>query len=255
MIKVAVIEDDKATSKLLIKLLCDIDGIDLVGNAFNGQSAVDLICHKKPELVFFDIELPDKNSFEVLEDLSNKGVNFSCVFISSHKHYAIKAIKVSALDYILKPFTKDDLKFAIKKYHDNKNLMVKKFTSAPPTNQDEYANQAPHFVLTSSKKYKFLRPEAIIYCSSKNYSTQVYFTSGESMLITKTLKEFENILGAYGFLRIHNSHLINSVHIKSINRSSKGSASVVLSGEVELPVSRRRKEILLDYLKQSKIPL
>lgn len=248
MIKTVIIEDDKATMKLLKRMLNNIKHIDIVGVAMDGKSAKKVIKKTHPNLIFLDIELPDINGFDLLAELEVENTNFSVVIVTAYKDYAIQAIKVGVTDYILKPLRQSELKNAVDKFLASNRIQgvrekphaLKGYLRKSPTSQT-------HVVLPSSKDYKVVDPQDIIRCESDSYYTQVYLKNGQTVLVSKTLKEFEAFLKDLGFIRPHNSHLVNVNHIKNYDRTPK-EAHILLSNGERIPVSRRRKVTVKKYL-------
>jgi len=249
MIKAVLIDDDKITLEIFERMLNDIyQGIEVIGKARSAKEGAALIKRKKPDLVFLDIEMPGGNGFSMLEEFDD--IDFEVVFVTSHDEYAIKAIKFSALDYIVKPVKKDELNSTIKRFLKNKNK-----DSAYLRHEvlkDSLNNELPlsHIVLPSAKEYKIVRSDDLYRCESDSYYTNVFLKNGEKVIVSKTLKEFEQMLTDDGFVRVHNSHLVNINYVNSFNRNDGG--FVMMKDGTKIPVSRRKRENLLTILRKNK---
>jgi len=247
MIKAVIIDDDRVSLIMLRKMILDnFGGIDIIGEAYSADQGIQLIKRIKPELVFLDIEMPHKSGFDMLDAFDT--IDFEIIFITSHDEYAIKAIKISALDYILKPIKADELKAAINKFlknHNSKNQALRHNVL-----KNELKNETSNplsIVLPTSREFHITSPNDIIRCQSDSYYTNVFTLKGEKIMVSRTLKEFEGILSESGFIRVHNSHLVNTLHVKSFHKSEGG--YLIMSDNEKIPVSRRKKENILSYLK------
>jgi two-component system LytT family response regulator len=243
MIKAVIIDDEKKSREalaLLIERYCP--NVNIVAQADGYISGMDVIKSNKPDLVFLDIQMPDGSGFKLLEDIGN--INFEVIFTTAYDQYAIKAIKYSALDYLLKPILPDDLISAVEKAGKkqngddasaNINFLIENFK-----------NQNTDFkkiVLASIKGSYMVEVKNIIRCESDDYFTTFYLTNGEEVLVSKTIKAIEELLEDYNFLRLHRSHLVNIIHIKSYNKRVDG-GTVIMKDGTEIPISRRKKDIL-----------
>ncbi len=246
MIKAVIIDDEKRSRETLVGMIeryCP--SIEVLGQADGCQSGIQKIKELSPEIVFLDIQMPDGSGFKLLEDLDE--YNFEVIFTTAHDQYAIKAIRFSALDYILKPINPDDLKYAIEKYLEkqnkgqiNKNIQVLLDNIKSP-------NIDPKIILSTTEGIHIVKTDDIIRCESDDYYTRFYFINDSMILISKTLKQHEEILSDYNFIRTHKSHLVNIKHIKSY---LKNEGIITMSDGSKIPVSRRKKEKLIELLNQ-----
>lgn len=216
----------------------EIDNLDMpievVEKFTNAQKAVDYLVYNsdKIDLIFLDIQMPTMSGLEFLDHFKIR--DFEVIFVTAHDEYAIKAIKESALDYILKPVESSELKKSIEKLIAKKSASVKQRKSQPISKVS----------IPIENKMVFIDPRDIIYCKSDgNYSH--IFTKNDKFLISKTLKLIESMLPESLFYRIHQSYLINLSHIKSFDRSSN---YIKLINQKELPVSRSKRKDFLDQL-------
>jgi two-component system, LytTR family, response regulator len=246
MTKAIIIDDELhciETLKEKIKIYCPT--IEVIDSFVKPQSALDYLMTESPDIIFLDIEMPVINGFTLLEKL--KDINFRIVFTTAYDQYAIKAIKFSAFDYLLKPIDKDDLMLVA----DRINLVTKKSTvesqigvllqQIKNTNND----QLKISIHTSEGIVFPLLHDIIRIESSSNYSV-FYFNDGSKKMVSKTLKDFEEILCHHDFFRIHNSHLINLSRVKTFHKTDGGLVEMYNGDKVE--VSRRRKDEFINAL-------
>ena len=246
MIK-ALIIDDEPSAVTTLRLMLDryVPEIRELISTNNVVEGLELIKSFQPQLLFLDIQMPVMTGFEMLKRLPE--INFNIIFTTAHDQYAIEAIRFSALDYLLKPIDADELraaadKFIIKKtlesYHQSlyNNLLhnisatdKKDFRLALPTNKETF----------------FCHPEEIIRLEGESNYTRFYFTDKKILLTSRTLKEYEEMLAAHGFLRVHKSHLVNKKYIVSYNAEGM----LVMKDSSKVEISRRRKEEVMAAIK------
>lgn len=241
--KTLIIEDEEqAISALKAEIQYHCPHIDVVGVAQSVKEGIEKITALEPELVFLDIQLSDGLGFEILESLQNQ--RFKVIFTTAYSQYAIKAIKFSALDYLLKPIDGTELRDAVKKLQtmsaEHQLQKIETFV------QNRLQPAKKKIALPTADGISIFELASIIRCSSEGNYTCIYFTSGKKMLLAKTLKEFEELLGQSGFERIHHSHIINLEHLSSYTNRDGG--YVILSDKSTVPVSQRKKAQLLAIL-------
>jgi len=247
MINVAIVEDNFIALNVLKKMLqINFPDIQVIWQALNIKEGIKLLKAEKPDLLFLDIELPDGNAFDILSSIDKQ--DFNVVFVTSHENYAIKAIKFSAFDYILKPVTKNDLEELLERY----NIYEKKynFDLKYKIFNENLISKKQKIVLSTNKESVVVEPDEIIRCQSDSFYTNVFLNNGKNIMLTKTLKEFEQMLSQFGFIRVHNSHLVNIKQIKSFDKSS--GKYITLQNNTKIMVSRRRQKFLLDALRDNK---
>lgn len=246
MLLSALIIDDEKNGREnlsgLIKSHCP--QIKMVGEANSVTQAIREIQEKQPQLIFLDIEMPGGNGFQLLEHF--KDFPFEVIFVTAYDNYAIKAIRFSASDYILKPINLNELIAAIDK------------VSQRISNQDEnqrirqlYQNTLhpanPKIGLPTVDRVEFVEVKSIIRCQGESNYTHLYFTDKKPLLVAKSLIEFEELLAEYGFIRIHKTHLVNLHHVCSFTKNDGGILN--LSNGDSVCISRRRKDSTLAQLK------
>jgi len=194
---------------------------------------------QRPDIIFLDIQLQNKTGFDVLSAISYR--DFSLIFTTAYEQYAIEAFKFSAVDYLLKPIDKEDFEKALQKAFDKVeraqlNERIDVLLSHLSSN-----NHPKRISIPSYEGYQFLAIPEIVRCEADINYTHIFTSAGEKHTVSKSLKHFEGLLTAYGFFRIHNSHLINLDYVKSYARSGY----VTLSDNSHLEVSSRRKDAFL----------
>ncbi len=253
MIKSVIIEDEEKGKKFLNNLLdMYCPNVKVAGFAKTISSAIELIKNEKPDLVFLDIILEDGNSFELLKNLEER--NFEVVFTTAHNEFAINAIKLSALDYLVKPINIEELQAAVEKVETRLKVKEEKDVNIQLENlveNQKSVNVSTHKIgLHSASGIKFVPVSDIYYLSAEGNYTYVHLEK-EKVLITKTLKNFEELLTDYKFFRIHRSFLVNLIHISeldnSITREGSG-GQIILSNQIHVPVSRDKKKDLLEII-------
>lgn len=241
--KTLLIEDEEqAISALKAEIRYHCPGLEIIGVAQSVKDGIEQIMTLEPELVFLDIQLSDGLGFEVLEAIKQR--RFSVIFTTAYSQYAIRAIKFSALDYLLKPIDGNELKAAVQKLQQINATEQQQKMESFLQNQLHLAKKK--IALPTSDGISIFELESIIRCSSEGNYTCIYFTSGKKMLFAKTLKEFEELLGQSGFERVHHSHIINLNHLTSYTNRDGG--YVILSDKSTVAVSQRKKAQLLSIL-------
>ena len=249
MIKAVLIDDDdnlrNGMKSLLFRYAPDID---IVGEADSVETGTELLLLHSPQVVFLDIHLGDGSGFDLLEEVNRKGkLNFQIVFITAHEQYAIKAFRFSALDFLLKPVDPDELEKVIDKI---KNVLDKNDNVAHIDllleNIRKKVTNFKRIALSNSDGIHLFDVSDIIRCESEDNYTKFYIKNNKPVLISKTLKEYEDLLTEHGFERIHQSHLINLSFLKSYIKKDGG--YVVMADNTHLPISQRKKERLQELL-------
>jgi two-component system LytT family response regulator len=245
ILRAVVIDDEKSNIENLTSILDKYcKNVKIVGSTENSIAGIDLIKQIEPDLVFLDIEMPFASGFDILESFSE--VNFEVIFITAYNHYAIKAIKLCALDYLLKPIDIFELKNAIqkveKKYLNKTQNEEKKIFLQNIRNSSGNKKIA----LTSLEKVEFITLDNIIRCKGENNYTNFFIKDHKEILVSKTLKEFEKLLSEFHFLRVHQSHLVNISHVKSYIKSEGG--YLIMSDNSKIMISRSKKNIVQKLL-------
>ena len=251
MITAILIDDDINLRNGIRELLAHFaPDITIVGEAEDVASGVAIMDKLKPQVVFMDIQLNDGTGFDVLEKLAAKNgkTTSHIVFITAHEQYAIKAFRFSALDFLLKPVDIDELEIVIQKI---RTTLDKKHNYAHIDllleNIRKKVDNYKRIALTTADGIHVYEVSDIIRCESEDNYTTFYIKNNKPIIISKTLKEYEEMLAEYGFERIHQKHLINISYLKSYVKRDGG--YVVMADNTELPISARKKERLQELIK------
>lgn len=241
-----VVEDNSLALEMLVNdILKNYQEIELIGTAKSVVEAAKLLRKKQPDILFLDIMLGDGTGFDLLEifpDLKSK-----IIFVTASDTHAIKAFKFAAIDYVLKPYSDEDIANSIKKAKkqiqpEKEQLNILKQVVTNPT-------QSPDKIsLYTQEKIIVATIGNIIRCKSDNNYTTFYFKDTSKILVSKTLKYYADMLKEYGFLRVHQSHLINKSYIKEYIKSDGG--YVILNDKSNIPVSVRKRVEILEFLKK-----
>lgn len=249
MISAVLIDDDdnlrNGMKTLLTRYAPDMY---IIGEADSVATGTELLLQNQPQVVFLDIHLGDGSGFDLLEEINKKGkLNSQIVFITAHEQYAIKAFRFSALDFLLKPVDPDELEKVIGKI---KNVLDKNDSVAHIDllleNIRKKVDNFKRIALSNSDGIHLFEVSDIIRCESEDNYTKFYIKNNKPVLISKTLKEYEDLLTEHGFERIHQSHLINLSYLKSYIKKDGG--YVIMADNTNLPISQRKKERLQELL-------
>ena len=249
--KAILIDDEVDTIDILTLLLTkSCPGIEVVATATNIENAVIEINNHNPDVIFLDIEMPGGNGFDLLQALPEK--KFQTIFVTGHEHYAIKAIKYSALDYILKPIDEQELIEAVDKinqiYNQSKDQRMDYFGELMSQDDTSYDK----LIIPSSKGFKHLYVKDILYLESHsgNYC-MIYMADGSMEMATRALTYYESLLPDQYFIRINRSNLINLEAVKSFESQSR--KLELYQSDVQLIVSTRKISIFRKMLKNQSL--
>ncbi len=238
----SIIIDDEQNNieNLQIMLRDHCPQVKVIATAMGVDEGMALIQLHQPDLLLLDIQMPDKNGFDLLQSLPD--YDFEVIFVTGYDKYGIRAIRFSAIDYLLKPIVIADLKAAIERAEKK---ILEKRKNAQLENLLQFLQQKNNkeehkIALQSSKETRFINPSEIIYCEAKNNYTLFSLKGNESLLIAKPLYEYEELLTDYGFIRCHNSYLINKQYVKSMLKED--GIVLLMDNNAHIPVSRQKKE-------------
>lgn len=245
-IRAIIVEDEKSNRENLAKILAEycssVEIVALCSSAVEGRKAISEL---QPDLVFLDIEMPGGNGFSMLESLTQ--IDFEVIFVTAFDHYGIKAVKFCALDYLLKPIDLLELTQAVEKVEQrlaekSENLRMKTMLS---NQKSKLAN--PKIAIPLSDKIEFVEISSIVRCEGDGNYTNFFLKNGDRIIASKTLKEFDELLSDYNFLRVHQSHLINLNEVKSYIKTDGG--YIKMKDDSTVSIARLRREMVLDKLK------
>jgi len=240
----AIIVEDEATSRDILRnyIVKYCPKVHVVGEAQNIEEALALIRNNKLDLVFLDVEMPRGNAFDLLEQVGDR--TFETIFVTAYNQYAIDAINIHASYYLLKPVSIDELIKAVDyviEIKEKETALENRVLAAP-----EIGVQGK-ITIPVQDGFEVLVTQEILYCQADDNYTQIYLTSGDKKLVSKTLKYFEEALVSYGFARVHKSFLVNVNEVVGYRKGKGG--SVILSSGKEVMVSASQKSNLLAYFK------
>ncbi|MDX9697286.1 MAG: LytTR family DNA-binding domain-containing protein [Bacteroidales bacterium] len=243
MIRTLIVEDEHLIQETIAEIIQNhCEDIELIGLCGDVASATIMIKKTKPDLVLFDVDLPDGTSFDILEQLDL--VDFKIIFITAFEEYALKAIKLSALDYLVKPIDPKELIEAINKAKDtiqksNNDLKL----NALLANIKSISEKSKKIVLKTAESIYLIDIQDIVRCESDGAYTLFYLGDGKKIMISKGLKDYEDLLCEYSFMRVHKSHIVNLNYIDHFEKQDGG--SLLLKDQSSIPVSFRKKEQLI----------
>lgn len=243
-LRTLIIDDEAPVRELISGIVSNYcEQAEICGTADGVKTGVEAIQNLKPDLVLLDVNLTDGTGFDILRRLDE--IHFAVIFITAYEKYAVNAFRFSAVDYIMKPVNIDELSSAIEK-------------AAAMTERDTISKQLKNFfenissrpedkkiVLKDQKSIYIVKVSDIIRCESDHNYTTFHLISGKQVVVSRTLKDFEEMLTEYMFLRTHQSHLININHIISFEKNDGGFLRMADGSPV--PVSKRKRDELMDF--------
>jgi len=245
----AIIIDDEISNLENLRTLLEkhCPQVVIVATAQNVSDAVDVVEKHLPDLVFLDIQMGDQTGFDVLKLLPTR--NFEVIFVTAYDQYGIQAVKFAALDYLLKPIDIDELRNAVDK-------AGQKFATQIQASQLDFLLQqlkkpetnASKIALPMQSEIRYVNLSEIIRCEADNTYTHFFLSNDEKILVSKSLKEYADLLRPNGFLRTHQSHLVNPKHVKSWLKED-GGILLLTTGE-KIPVSKPNKDTVKQALQQ-----
>ena len=249
MITTIIVDDEKNSCEALQILLNDnCPEVHITAICNSGEEALQKIQLLHPQLIFLDIEMPNMNGFQLLEQLPK--IDFELIFTTSYDQYAIKAIKFSALDYLLKPVDREELQKAVQKVLKKVNGSISQQLEILLQKVNQPSIPVKRVALPTMQGLELVEINSIISCSANNNYTEFFLSDKKKILVSRTLKETEEMLEDYAFMRVHHSHIIN---LNEITRYIKGEGGyLIMTDGSTVDVSRSRKEILMQKLQPSK---
>ncbi|WP_057937969.1 LytR/AlgR family response regulator transcription factor [Algoriphagus resistens] len=245
MIRTLIIEDEPAIRKEIEWLVGKEEDLELCGSAASVDVALELISTSDPELVLMDIQLTDGTAFDILGKMER--IPFYIIFITAYDHYAIKAIKYGALDYLLKPLDEVELQTALRKVrteHLDETMQRQQVKLAKSQLEKNGLDLEDQIVLHTMEYLQLLQLKEIIYCKSEGSYTTFILTGKREIMVSKPLKHYHELLPGKWFLRSHQSYLVNTLYIDRYIKTGY----IILKDKTSVPVSVRKKEEVLQKL-------
>lgn len=245
MIKAIIIDDiEQARITLKKDLETYAKDVQIIGEANGVVEGAKLLKTTLPDLLFLDIQMQDGSGFDLLDIL--KEINFKIIFITASDAHAIKAFRYAAIDYLLKPVDPDELIAALSKFKEHKLNESEKYKLL----NDSLKTNKPHerLALHTQDKIHIVNISDIIRCESNVNYTEFFFNGGKKLLVTKTLKDFEDLLTDQGFFRVHQSHLVNTKFIKEFVKTDGG--YLIMNDGSNIPVSTRKRPDVVKMLEE-----
>jgi two-component system, LytTR family, response regulator len=241
-----LVDDERRCRDTLSRLLAahcpQVREIEQCGSV---EAADMAIRTHRPDLVFLDIMLPDGTGFDLLRQLHPVG--FKVIFTTAHEEHAIRAIRFSALDYLMKPVMSSELVSAVARACEAQSATIAQTSRIKLLHENLFAgDEHAKIALPTLDGFLFVELGDIVTCEARRDYTACATTNGETLLVCRTLKEFEELLSPHGFFRVHHSHIINLRHLRRYVRGKGG--YVVMSNGREFEVSVRRKEEFIAHI-------
>lgn len=246
MIRAILIEDEHNNRELLQQMLVEYcEGVEVVGMAVDVPSGIELIKGVKPDVIFLDVEMPGGNGFDILKAF--KAPQFKIIFVTGYDHYAIKAIKYAALDYILKPINIKELQQAVEKIKDTYPGYRESLTFLKEQ-LDKEPEDTHQLLLSDNKNHKVLRFEEIIFIEAERTYVTFHLNNDQKYVATNPLSYYEDLLPETNFFRTHKSYIVNCQKVEKVETGRGG--PVHLEGGAILPVAFRRKPAFVRFLEK-----
>jgi two-component system LytT family response regulator len=242
-IRTIIIEDEPQAREMLATLLTDYcENIHVIGEASNVTDGVSLIKKLLPDLVFLDIEMPRERGLNLFKYFDK--IEFETIFTTAYEQYAIEALRLSALDYLLKPIDLEELRLALQKFRAQQQ---QKIMDSALRYQLLSSNQvSKKVVLPSKDSYTFLNIDDIMYCQAENSYTLFVTNTNEKHWVSKPIKDYSATLHNMGFIRVHRSAIVNPKYVKKLIRTRP--SSVIMEDGAKIGISKLKRDDLIDQL-------
>jgi two-component system LytT family response regulator len=238
MMKAVIVDDEKDSRQILANYLAKYcPDVQVCGFGESVSTGLEAIQKSQPDIVFLDIEMPYGNGFDLLDKVGD--VTFETVFVTAFDNYAIQALNQSAAYYLLKPIDIDELIKAVEKIKQER--ASEDYTGHARVLLDNLRSKSPQkIMLPTLEGFEIVDIHTILYCEAEDNFTRFFFESGVPLLICRTLKYFEDVLGVHRFLRIHRSYLINPDHVVRYAKGKGGSVTMKNSQELEISPNKKK---------------
>jgi two-component system LytT family response regulator len=244
-VKAILIDDELSSLQNLQQKLTEFcPDVKIIAATQKPEEAILLIQQHKPDVIFLDIEMPRMNGFRMLDEIGT--FDFEIIFTTAYNHYAVDAIRISAFDYLTKPIAIADLQKAVQRLLATKQQNTREKIEILKASLNDKKSQEDKIAIPVSEGIDFIPIKNIVHIESSSNYSKIYFADGKNLLVTKLLKDFEDMLLPYHFYRIHNSHLINLNYIQKYIKADGG--QVLMQNGTVIDVSRRKKEEFLKII-------
>lgn len=245
MTKIIIVDDEVHCTKVLENLISKIhSGYTITGIFTNPVEGLEFIQNNPPDLLFLDIEMPNLNGFALLDKLLP--IDFDVIFTTAYDQYAIRAFQYSAINYLLKPITEKNIVKAISNWEKRRNKTSPEQWKLFQNHYQSQTKNQTQIALPTGVGYQIVEIKNIIRCQSDSNYTNIFCKDENKVLISRTLKEIEELLTDHGFIRVHQSHLINPQYVKGILKHDGG--SLIMQDDEEIPVSRQKSKQINEIL-------
>jgi two-component system LytT family response regulator len=245
-IAAVIIDDENRSREMLQNLIAQYcSNVDVLTTADSVTSGIEAINKFSPDLLFLDIEMNKETGFDLLEQI--KEINFEVIFTTAHENYALKAFKFCAIDYLLKPIAVEDLIQAVDKVEKKKsNSLFREKFDLFMHNVKKGNNEDQRLAVSTTEGLVFINVSDILRCEANGAYTYLHLKDKTRLVVSKNLKEYEQLLSDHNFLRVHNSFIINMKEIKKYVRGDGG--YVIMSDDTSVDISKRKKELFLSHI-------
>lgn len=241
-VKAIIVDDERNSIQNLKQKITEFcPDVDIVAVSDKPEVAIQLIRQHKPDVIFLDIEMPRMNGLKLIEEAGD--YDGEIIFTTAYNHYAVDAIRISAFDYLMKPVSISDLQNAVNRLVRTRDARTMERLDILRHAMTKVRSQEDKIALPTADGMEFIRVREIIHIESSSNYSRLFLTEGRQMLVTKLLKDFEEILLPFRFYRVHHSHLVNLSYIKKYVRGDGG--QVVMQDDTRIDVARRKKEEFL----------
>ncbi|MGM0667795.1 MAG: LytR/AlgR family response regulator transcription factor [Bacteroidota bacterium] len=240
--KIIIVDDETSVRNSISSILKDdFPDIVIAASGASVKEGYDLILEHKPDLVFLDVEMPDGTGFDLLETLPS--IDFRVIFITAHQEYALQAIKVSALDFVLKPFDPEDIRKAVEKARGIINIDEERLKLKTLQENLENRKVLKRIVLHTAENLHLVPISNIVRAEADSNYTLFLLADGSRIMVSRTIKEFDAMLSGSGMIRVHQSHLVNIAFVDRFVKRDGG--YLVLKDKSKIPVSQNlRKQVI-----------
>lgn len=245
MTKIIIVDDEVHCTKVLENLISKIHpGYTITGIFTNPVEGLEFIQNNPPDLLFLDIEMPNLNGFALLDKLLP--IDFDVIFTTAYDQYAIRAFQYSAINYLLKPITEKNIVKAISNWEKRRNKTSSEQWRLFQNHYQSQTKNQSQIALPTGVGYQIVEIKNIVRCQSDSNYTNIFCKDENKVLISRTLKEIEELLTDHGFIRVHQSHLVNPQYVKGILKHDGG--SLIMQDDEEIPVSRQKSKQINEIL-------